>query len=83
MYLGYIFKEGQQWLSKASKETVLKIPPPTSAKPLYEATKGDFIWIEESQKAFDTLKWKLLEALALGLPDEINPSTCSWMSIRE
>lgn len=29
-YLGYILKEGQRWLSKARKETVLKIPKPQS-----------------------------------------------------
>lgn len=38
------------------------------AKPLYEAIKGeqDFIWTEDKQKAFDTLKQRLLEVPVLG-----------------
>lgn len=45
------------------------------AKPLYEATKGelDFIWTEDKQKAFDTLKHRLLEVPALGLWDMTKP----------
>jgi hypothetical protein len=29
IYLGYILKDGQRWLTEARKETVLKIPTPT------------------------------------------------------
>ena len=43
------------------------------AKPLYKTTKGDFTWTEERKEAFDTVKWKLLEALALRLPDVNKP----------
>ena len=35
-YLGYILKEGQRWLSKARKETVLKIPKPQSQRGIRE-----------------------------------------------
>ena len=40
---------------------------------MYEANKDDFTWTEERQKAFDTLKQKLLETPALGLPDVNKP----------
>ena len=35
-YLGYILKEGQWWLSKARKETVLKIPKPQNQRGIRE-----------------------------------------------
>ncbi|KAK1343734.1 hypothetical protein QTO34_014287 [Cnephaeus nilssonii] len=43
------------------------------AKPLYEALKGEekapINWAPEQEKAFVTIKAKLTEAPALGLPD--------------
>jgi hypothetical protein len=32
IYLGYILKDGQRWLTEAKKETVLKIPTPTTRR---------------------------------------------------
>jgi hypothetical protein len=32
IYLGYILKDGQRWLREARKETVLKIPTPTTRR---------------------------------------------------
>jgi hypothetical protein len=36
IYLGYILKDGQRWLTEARKETVLKIPTPTTRKAVQE-----------------------------------------------
>lgn len=36
MYLGYILKGGQRWLSEACKETVLKIPTPKNVRQVRE-----------------------------------------------
>lgn len=35
-YLGYVLQKGQRWLTKAGKETVLKIPDPKMAKQVRE-----------------------------------------------
>ncbi|XP_037065738.1 uncharacterized protein LOC119088810 [Peromyscus leucopus] len=95
---GIHVKRGKRWLSKARKETVLKIPTPRTVRqvrellgsaglyrlcipgyteiacPLYEATKEQTLtWDSQKQAAFDTIKQKLLEALALGLPDINKP----------
>lgn len=47
------------------------------AKPLYEATKGGewelLIWEKEEERAFQTIKQTLTDALALGLPDPSKP----------
>ncbi|XP_015283176.1 PREDICTED: uncharacterized protein LOC107126105, partial [Gekko japonicus] len=47
------------------------------AKPLYEATKGGtqepFVWGPDQDVAFRTLKQRLIEAPALGLPDPEKP----------
>jgi hypothetical protein len=36
IYLGYILKDGQRWLTEARKETVLKIPTPTTRRAVRE-----------------------------------------------
>jgi hypothetical protein len=53
------------------------------AKPLYKATKGGdrepMIWGEKQEKAFKEIKRALTNAPALGLPDEMKPSSCMYM----
>ena len=101
IYLGYILRNGQRWLTNARKQTVMRIPTPTTphqvgeflgtagfcrlwipgfatlAAPLYSLTKerGEFIWTQEHQSAFETLKKALLQAPALALPDVNKPFT--------
>lgn len=43
----------------------------TLAAPLYPLTKGkgEFVWTEEHQSAFETLKKVLLQSPAVALPD--------------
>lgn len=48
MYLGYVLKGGQRWLSDAHKETVLKIPTSASAKQVRRfvgTTRFCHLWI--------------------------------------
>jgi hypothetical protein len=49
----------------------------TLATPLYSLIKerGEFIWTQEHQSAFETLKKALLQAPALALPDVNKPFT--------
>jgi hypothetical protein len=53
------------------------------AKPLYGATKwGErkpMIWGEEQEKAFKEIKRTLTNTPALGLPDEMKPSSCMYV----
>lgn len=45
-------------------------------KPLYKLvkiSKNTVIWIPKSRRAFDKLKWELMRAPAVGLPDESRP----------
>lgn len=45
------------------------------ARPLHEATRHqqNFEWTKAMDKAFNDLKWALLSASALGLPDLTKP----------
>lgn len=48
MYLGYVLKGGQRWLSDARKEMVLKIPTSASAKQVRRfvgTTRFCHLWI--------------------------------------
>jgi hypothetical protein len=100
-YLGYILRNGQRWLTNARKQTVMRIPTPTTphqvgeflgtagfcrlwipgfatlAAPLYSLTKerGEFIWTQEHQSAFETLKKAFLQVPDLALPDVNKPFT--------
>lgn len=100
-YLGYILRNGQRWLTDARKQTVMRIPTPTTprqvreflgtagfcrlwipgfatlAAPLYSLTKerGEFIWTQEHQSAFETLKKAFLQVPDLALPDVNKPFT--------
>jgi hypothetical protein len=52
-------------------------PVTLSAKPLYEATKGEeqepTVWGEKQEKAFKEVKRALINTLAMGLPDMMKP----------
>ncbi|KAK1346910.1 LOW QUALITY PROTEIN: hypothetical protein QTO34_000770 [Cnephaeus nilssonii] len=81
-YLGFRITQGKRRLGTERKQAVCAIPVPSTrqqirgfsdlAKPLYEALRGEekapINWGPEQEKALVTIKAKLTEALALGLP---------------